>query len=109
MRLHLSLTLMGLVALVVVTMFAARSCTSSIPSDSTLNPANVVGNGLAGLCANQQVVAAAGDGTVAGSPVTLASTAFIQQLQQSDPSGLKALEQANGGSLTCPTTSLPGP
>ena len=104
------MTLMGLVVLAVLTIFAARACMSSIPSNSTLNPANIVGNGLAGLCANQQVVSAAGggDGTVSGAPATLVSPGQLQQLQQSDPGGLKALEQANGGSLVCPTTTLPG-
>jgi hypothetical protein len=66
----------------------------------------VARNGLAGLCANAQATAAAGGDPTAPSD-TVVSPQFQQQLQGSDPSGLQALRQAAGGSLACPTTTLP--
>jgi hypothetical protein len=108
LRVRLSLTLMGLVVMIVLTAFAARSCTASSPS-SPSSPSGVATNGIAGLCANAQAVAAAGGGDSSASPDTLLSPAFEQQLQKTDPNGLKALQQAAGGSLDCPTTTTIGP
>jgi hypothetical protein len=68
----------------------------------------VARNGLAGLCANQQATAAAGGANAADSGGTVVSPEFEQQLQGSDPNGLRALRQAAGGSLLCPTTTTPG-
>src|SRR5580704_16399493 len=107
LRARMSLSLIGLIVLVILTVMGARACRATSPS-STSNPINVANNGLAGLCANAQAVAAAGGADPATSAATLVSPSYLQQLQKSDPNGLKALEQEAGGSLACPTTTIPG-
>lgn len=106
LRARLSLSLIGLIVLVILTVMGARACSATSPT-STSNPLNVANNGLAGLCANAQSVAAAGGDD--GSVDTVVSPSYLQQLQKSDPNGLKALEQELGGSLSCPTTTAAGP
>jgi hypothetical protein len=103
----MSLSLIGLIVLVILTVMGARACTSTSPA-STSNPINVANNGLAGLCANAQAVAAADGGDPTVSADTLVPPSYLQQLEKSNPNGLKALEQETGGSLTCPTaTTIP--
>lgn len=58
MRARLMMKLMGIIVMLVLTVITAHSCSRS-PSSSTLNPSNVLRNGVAGLCANQQATAAA--------------------------------------------------
>lgn len=98
------LQLTGIVVLLVLTVVGFRSCSAS-PASSTSNPVNVARNGLAGICAEQEAVAAAGGPGAAGGPSTVISPALQQQLQASDPGGLTALEGALGGPLTCATTT----
>ena len=100
--------LVGVVVVLILTVLGARACRAS-SATSDLSPLNVARNGLAGLCANAQAVAADGGGDPAGTSQTILSPAMLQQLQQSDPSGLKALEQAAGGTLSCPTTTSVSP
>ena len=59
--------LMSLTVMLVITVMSAHSCNGSGSKSSPLNPANLLDNGLGGLCANQQAVAsAAGDPTAQG-------------------------------------------
>ncbi len=99
------MTLLSVVVLMVLTVLGARACTASSPT-SPLSPLNVARNGLAGLCANQQAAAAAGGADPAGTSDTVVSPSLQQDLQGRDPSGLQALQQAAGGSLACPTTTV---
>lgn len=104
------MTLMSTVVVVILTVLGARACGPS-SSTSPSNPLNVARNGLAGLCANQHAALAAGGGGdgggggAPGSPDTVVSPSELQQLQGNDPSGLRALQQAAGGALACPTTT----
>lgn len=102
-RASLVMSLISVVVMLILTVLGARACTAS-SATSPNNPLNVARNGLAGLCANQQATASAGDGagTSAG---TVVSPSLAQELQGSDPSGLQALQHAAGGSLACPTTT----
>lgn len=104
-RASLTMTLISVVVVMILTVLGARACTASSPS-SPSSPLNVARNGLAGLCANQQATAQAG-GSDIDSGGTVVSPEFQQQLQGSDPNGLRALQQAAGGSLACPTTTVP--
>lgn len=106
-RSRLILQLISVVVLMVLTVLGVRACGTSSPS-SVLNPANLARNGLAGICANEQAVAAAG-GSGAGAPGTALSPSLQSRLQVSDPAGLHALEQASGGPLTCAATTTTGP
>jgi hypothetical protein len=54
MRARLLMKLMGVVVMLVLTVMGARSCSGSDSSSSPLNPANLLHNGITGLCANQQ-------------------------------------------------------
>jgi hypothetical protein len=107
-RASLTMTLISVVVVMILTVLGARACTASSPS-SPSSPLNVARNGLAGLCANQQATAQAGGADAADSGGTIVSPEFRQQLQGSDPNGLRALQQAAGGSLACPTTTVPLP
>lgn len=98
------LQLTGLIVLLVLTIVGFRSCSAS-PASSSGNPVDVARNGLAGVCADQQAVAAAGGSDAAGTAATVISPTLQQQLEASDPGGLGALEGALGGPLTCPTTT----
>ncbi|MHB1536466.1 MAG: hypothetical protein ACYC1D_18025 [Acidimicrobiales bacterium] len=127
MRSHLILQLISVVVLMVLTVLGVRAWASS---SSVLNPSNVARNGLAGICANEQAVAAAGGsaaggsaaggsaaggsaagvgGPATGTPGTAVSPSIRSQLQVSDPAGLRALERATGGRLTCTTTTTSAP
>ncbi len=99
MRARLMLKLISIIVMLVLTVLGSRSCGSSQPS-SPVNPATLVHNGLSGLCANEQAASAAsGDGSA-------------QTLQiPAEQGGLAGAVQAAGlspGTLTCPTTALPG-
>lgn len=110
-RSRLTIKLVSLAVMLVLTGLGARACSGSSASSPT-NPVNVARNGLAAICANQQAVASAGDasGSGAGQPAGPAvSPSELAQLQASDPAGLRALEQAAGGTLTCPTTPAATP
>src|SRR5581483_7953211 len=75
-----------------------RSCQPS-PPGSPIAPTNVLRNGTAGVCANQQAVVAAGapDDPV---PTVAVPSNLADALDQVDPSAAAALRQAT----TCPTT-----
>lgn len=104
MRARLMMKLMGIVVLLVLTVVGAHSCSNSSPK-SDLNPTNLARNGIAGICANQQATneASGGDGQTSD---TALSQSQLSQLQQSNPGGVQALEQALGGNLSCPTTTV---
>jgi hypothetical protein len=107
MRARLLMKLMGIIVLLILSVMGARSCSSSSPS-SPLNPTNVLQNGVAGVCAEQQAEAdAAGESSA---PNTVDSSAAISQVEAGNPVGGKALAQVLGGSgnLSCPTTTLGG-
>jgi hypothetical protein len=96
--------LMGLVVMVVMTILTARSCSGSSPT-SPLNPTNLAGNGIASACANQAATNAAA-GNTGQTAATIISSSELTQLQGSNPAGVGALEQALGGSDSCPTTTI---
>ncbi len=99
MRARLMMKLMGIVVMLVLTVVGSRSCSSSPPS-SPVNPANLVHNGLSGLCANEQAAAdASGDGATQTLQIPVAQ------------GGLSAAAQAAGiqpGTFTCSSTTLAG-
>jgi hypothetical protein len=103
-RSRLILKLISLGVLLTLTVIGAHAFTASSPS-SPLNPVNVARSGLASICADEQASAAADGLAGAAAPVTVVSPSMASGLQASDPAGLRALEQAAGGSLTCPTTT----
>ena len=84
-----------LFVLLIGTVVGARSCNSSSPS-SPFNPGNVARNGLAGVCANQQAVDAAGGASPGG------GIAIPQSVQQE----LGGLAGSAVSSVSCTTTSL---
>lgn len=86
-----------LLVLLVCTVVGARACNSS-GSGSELNPGNVIGNGLSGVCANQQAVDSA-SGDISSGPVI--SPAAEGQLN----SALGSIGQKTSGPLSCPTTT----
>jgi hypothetical protein len=89
----------------VLTVMGARACSASSPSSPT-NPDNVARNGIDAVCAQEQANAAAESGdSSAQSPSTAISGSQVAQLQGSNPGGMQALQQALGGSFTCPTTT----
>ena len=100
MRARLMMKLMGVIVMLGLTVFTARSCTSSAPG-SALNPSTVEQNGLATLCAQQEANAQASGDT---SPQTLVIPAGVGNLPSS-AGGLGGL--APGSSYACPTTTLP--
>jgi hypothetical protein len=102
---RLNLQLMAIVVLLVVTGLGLRACSAPSPASSPGNPVDIARNGLATLCAEQQALAASGNQAPSG---YVLSPAQLRQLQADDPAGLQALQQAAGGSLACPTTTLPG-
>jgi hypothetical protein len=89
------LKVVTLMVLLVCTVLGARSCNSS-SSGSDLNPSKVVGNGLAGLCANQNAVDSAGDQPTAG---TVLSPSAEGQLNSA--LGLVG-QRGTAGALSCP-------
>ena len=105
MRARLMMKVMGLIVLLVLTVVGAHSCSASSPT-SPENPANLVQNGLAGVCANQQATnEALGNDQ---SPATAVSGSELSQLQASNPAGVQQLQQLTGGNLSCPTTTING-
>jgi hypothetical protein len=104
MRSRLILKLISLIVVVILGIMAFRTFSGSSSASSPINPVNVARNGLAGVCADQEAVAAAGGSDDTGdSPPTAISPTEESQLQASDPSGLSALE-SEAGSLSCPTS-----
>jgi hypothetical protein len=94
------LKVVTLLVLLVCTVVGARSCNSS-GSGSVLNPRNVLGNGLSGVCANQQaVVSASGDIT--------SGTVLPPSAEGQLNSALGVLGQKGSGPLSCPTTTTGG-
>ena len=89
-----------LLVLLVCTVIGARSCNSS-GSGSVLNPSNVVGNGLAGVCANQQAVDSA---TGEAAPNTVVSPSAQSQLN----AALGLVGQRSPAALACPTPTTTG-
>jgi len=85
-----------LFVLLICTVIGARSCNSSSPR-SDLNPSNVVGNGLAGVCANQGAVDSAG-----GEPD---SGTVVSPSQQNQLNSALGLVGAKAPSLSCTTTT----
>ncbi len=99
MRARLMMKLMGIVVMLVLTIVGSRSCSSTSPS-SPVNPANVLHNGLSGLCANEQATA---DASGNGAPQTL-------QIPVAQ-GGVAGAAQAAGlqpGTFTCSTTTVAG-
>ena len=94
------LKVVTLLVLLVCTVAGARSCSSSGPH-SDLNPSNVLGNGLAGVCANQQSVDSSGGADGAGG-------ALSQSAQSQLGSALGLLGQKSPSSISCPTTTTTG-
>lgn len=83
---------LGLVAIgLVVTVWSLRGL--AFGGGSALNPMNVGGNGIAGVCKEQQATAAAAgqapSGTVSTAGLSGGATGLLKQL--------------NGGTLNCPT------
>jgi hypothetical protein len=107
MRARLMMKLMGIIVLLILSVMGMRSCSNSSPS-SPLNPTNVLQNGVAGVCAQQQAEAEASG--QASAPNTVDSAAAIAQVEGGNPVGGKALAQVLGGTgnLSCPTTTLDG-
>lgn len=95
--------LIAIVVFLILSALGARACTGSSSPSSPINPANVARNGIAGICAEQEQ--AAEDSGSDQSPATVMSPSELAQQQASDPAGVNALQQALGGSLTCPTTT----
>jgi hypothetical protein len=103
-RSRLLLNLIAVIVLLILTVMGFRAC-STTAVNSELNPINVARNGLTGLCANAAAAAAAGGADPNAAPGTVVSPDEQKQLQASDPGGLAALQQAAGGSLSCPTAT----
>ena len=90
---------MTLFVLLIGTVVGARSCSSSSPS-SPFNPSNVARNGLAGVCANQQAVDAAGGASPGG------GSTIPQSMSQSVQQELGGLAGSAVASVSCTTTTL---
>jgi hypothetical protein len=111
---RLVLKVVTLLVLVVCTAIGARSCGSS-GSRSDLNPSNVVGNGLAGVCANQQAVDASGGDGYVGSTLgqsalgqsALSQSALSQSAEAELNSALGMLGQ-KPRELSCPPPTTSG-
>src|SRR5579875_614678 len=98
MRARLLMKMMGLIVMLVLTVMSAHSCSGRGSPASPLNPANLVKNGVRGLCADQQAVQSA-----SGAPP---GTAVLQA-----PGGASSLARMAGlGStaFSCPTTAPGG-
>ena len=93
------LKVVTLLVLLVCTVIGARSCTTS-SSGSDLNPSKVVGNGLSGVCANQQAVDAAGGQSDSG--------VVVSPSAQNQLNAAMGLVGGSAPSLSCTTTTVPG-
>lgn len=100
MRARLLLKVVTLLVLLVCTVVGARSCNSS-DSGSVLNPRNVVGNGLSGVCANQQAVDSSSGDVASGTVIPPSAEGQLN-------SALGVLGQKAPGRLSCPTTTTGG-
>lgn len=98
MRARLMMKMMGLVVMIVITVISAHSCSGQGSPASPLDPANLVKNGIGGLCADRQAVqSAAGDAT--GQPGLAV------------PAGASSLARMAGlgaSAFSCPTTAAGG-
>jgi hypothetical protein len=92
------LKVVTLLVVLICTVIGARSCNSSSPG-SDLNPSRVVGNGLAGVCANQEAVDSAGGDSEAG--------ASLSPSAQSQLNSALGLVGGKAPSLSCVTTTAP--
>ena len=98
------LKLVSLLVLLVLTVMGARACNSS-GSGGDLNPSKVVGNGLAGLCANQSAVDAAGGQTDSGAGNS--GTVLSPSAQNRLNSALGLVGERGLTPLSCTTTTNP--
>lgn len=107
MRARLVMKLMTIIVMLALTVLGARSCQGSgSSSQSPLDPNNLARNGITAICAQEQATAEANSyGSSDSTPVTAISPSEEANLQASNPGGLRALQQALGGSLSCPTTT----
>jgi len=105
MRARFLMKMISVVVLLILSVIGMRSCSNS-SSSSPLNPTNVLQNGVAGVCSEQQAEAEASGQT--DTPDTIDSAGAISQAEAGNPVGAKALSQMLGGSktLTCPTTTV---
>jgi hypothetical protein len=109
MRARLIMKLMGIMMMLVLTIITAKGCSGSGSASSPLDPTNLAHNGLAGLCANQQAAdEASGDPTQSQTNQTILSPTEAAGLDQSNPGGVAALQQALGGNFSCTTTTVAG-
>src|SRR5437763_4673078 len=93
-------SLMGLLVSGGLSVAAMHSCQST-PTSSPVAPSNVAKNAVAGICANQRAVAAAGSGDDSVSPVTMPPD-LAQQLRQIDRAAGAVVDHA----VTCPTETI---
>jgi hypothetical protein len=100
-RARLVLKVVTLLVILVCSVVGARACDSS-GTGSVVNPSKVVGNGLAGVCANQQAVSDASGGEA--SPGTLLSPADDSRLN----TALGLVGQHAPAQLSCPTPAVNG-
>ena len=96
--------LVSLLVLLVLTVLGARACNSS-GSGGDLNPSKVVGNGLAGLCANQSAVDKAGGQSDSGSGNS--GTVLSPSAQSQLNSALGMVGEGGSTPLSCTTTTNP--
>ena len=96
--------LVSLLVLLVLTVLGARACNSS-GSGGDLNPSKVVGNGLAGLCANQSAVDEAGGQSDSGAANS--GTVLSPSAQSQLNSALGMAGEGGSTPLSCTTTTNP--
>ncbi len=106
MRARLVLKLVTLLVLLVLTVMGARACNSS-GSGSDLNPSKVVGNGLAGLCANQSAVDSADGQTDSPTGSPTGSGTVLSPSAQSQLNSALGMVGQGGAPLSCSTTTNP--
>ena len=99
MRARLMMKLVSLAVLLVLTIVTAHSFSGGPSSSSPVNPANLVRNGLDGLCANQEATQAAAGMTSSGATLPLPS----------NDSPLARITGVNGTTFTCPTSTTAAP
>ncbi|HEX6394905.1 MAG TPA: hypothetical protein VFZ97_15835 [Acidimicrobiales bacterium] len=96
MRARLMLKVVTVLVLLICTVIGARSCNSSSPG-SNLNPSKVVGNGIAGVCANQAAVDSSGG--------QADSSEVVSPSAQNQLDSALGLVGAKAPSLSCSTTT----
>jgi hypothetical protein len=92
------LKVVTLFVLLICTVIGARSCNSSGPG-SNVNPSKVVGNGVAGVCANQAAVDSAGGQSD--------SSEVVSPSAQNQLNSALGLVGAKAPSVSCSTTTVP--